>query len=68
MDNTSLIFENYPDVVNFNDMREMLGGRNRPLGRTTAYKLIHNNSIPAIKITREYRIQKADIIKFLLKK
>ena len=66
--NDAEMFSSYPDVVNFNDMRVMLGGKNRPLGRTTAYKLIHNNTIPAIKVAREYRIKKDDIIKFLLKK
>lgn len=62
------LFADYPDVVSLKDMRKMLGGKNKPLGRTTAYKLLQTKTIPAIKITREYRIQKADIIKFLLKK
>ena len=62
------IFENYPDIVSFDDMRVMLGGKNKKLGRTTAYNLIRNNIIPAIKVAREYRIKKADIIDFLLNK
>lgn len=66
--NDAEMFSSYPDVVNFNDMRVMLGGKDKPLGRTTAYKLIHRNIIPAIKLTREYRIKKDDIIKFLLNK
>lgn len=66
--NFNELFADYPDIVSFEDMRVMLGGRNRPLGRTTAYKLLKTKTIPAIKIAREYRIQKADIIKFLLKK
>lgn len=60
------IFENYPDIVTFEDMRVMLGGKNKKLGRTTSYNLIKNNLIPAVKVAREYRIQKADIIKYLL--
>ena len=62
------LFEDFPDVVGFNDMRIMLGSKDKPLGRTTAYKLIRNKTIPATKVAREYRIQKANIIEFLLKK
>ena len=62
------LFSDYPDIVSFEDMRTMLGGKNKKLGRTTAYKLLQTKTSPSIKITREYRIQKADIIKFLLKK
>ncbi len=62
------LFSEYPDIVGLEDMRTMLGSKNKKLGRTTAYKLLQTKTIPAIKITREYRIQKADIIKFLLKK
>lgn len=60
------LFLDYPDIVTFEDMRVMLGGKNKKLGRTTAYNLIKNNVIPATKVAREYRIQKADIIKYLL--
>lgn len=66
--NENNLFSDYPDVVSFNDMRIMLGGKDKKLGRTTAYKLIKDKTIPANKIAREYRIQKADIIKFLLNK
>lgn len=66
--NYNELFADYPDIVSLEDMRTMLGGKNKKLGRTTAYKLLQTKTIPAIKITREYRIQKADIIKFLLKK
>ena len=62
------LFLDYPDIVTFEDMRVMLGGKNKKLGRTTAYNLIHNNIIPAIKVAREYRIKKTDIIDFLLNK
>ncbi len=61
------LFADYPDVVSFEDMRIMLGGKNKLLGRTTAYKLLQTQIIPSTKIAREYRIQKADIITFLLK-
>ena len=61
------MFSSYPDVVNFNDMREMLGGKDKPLGRTTAYKLLKENKIKNTrKIGREYRIPKNSIINYLL--
>lgn len=67
MSNISLMFEEYPDVVNFNDFRVMLGGKDKPLGRTTAYKLLRENKIKSvIKIGREYRIPKKSIINYLL--
>ncbi len=41
MDNTNYnsIFSNYPDVVNFTQMKEMLGN----IGSTLAYKLLREN-------------------------
>ena len=39
------LFQDYPDVVNFDDMRTMLGSKDKKLGKTTAYKLIHNKRI-----------------------
>lgn len=65
--NNAEMFGNYPDVVNFNDMRVMLGGKDKPLGRTTAYKLLKENKIKNTrKIGREYRIPKNSIINYLL--
>ena len=65
--NFNELFTDYPDIVSFEDMRLMLGGRNRPLGRTTAYKLLKENKIKNIrKIGREYRIPKISIIDYLL--
>ena len=37
------LFSDYPDIVSFEDMRTMLGGKNKKLGRTTAYKLLKEN-------------------------
>lgn len=65
--NNAELFSSYPDVVNFNDMRVMLGGKDKPLGRTTAYKLLKENKIKNTrKIGREYRIPKNSIINYLL--
>ncbi len=60
------LFEDFPDVVGFNDMRIMLGSKDKPLGRTTAYKLLKEEKIFSKKVGREYRIPKNSIIKYLL--
>ena len=65
MDNTyyNSMFSNYPDVVNFTQMKEMLGN----IGSTLAYKLLKENSIKSIKVGRAYKIPKNNIIEYLIK-
>ena len=60
MDNTyyNSMFSNYPDVVNFTQMKEMLGN----IGSTLAYKLLRENSIKSIKVGRAYKIPKNNIV------
>ena len=60
MDNTyyNSMFSNYPDVVNFTQMKEMLGN----IGSTLAYKLLRENSIKSIKVGRSYKIPKNNIV------
>lgn len=64
MDNTyyNSMFSNYPDVVNFTQMKDMLGN----IGSTLAYKLLRENTIKSIKVGRAYRIPKNNIIKYLV--
>ena len=57
------MFSNYPDVVNFTQMKEMLGN----IGSTLAYKLLRENSIKSIKVGRAYKIPKNNIIQYLIK-
>ncbi len=52
------MFKNYPDVVNVKELQSMLGGISKKL----AYHLLQNNIIKSIKIGREYKIAKADVI------
>lgn len=59
---TPAIFEKYPDVVGTEELREMLGGISKKL----AYRILQQNQIPSIRIGREYKIAKVDIIEFLL--
>lgn len=54
----SIMFTNYPDIINIEQMRNMLGG----ISLTLAYRLIKENKIKAMKIGRQYKIPKANII------
>ena len=51
----------YPDIVNVKQLQIMLGGISKKL----AYTLLKNNLINSIKIGRQYKIAKADVILYL---
>ena len=59
-ENYEMMFTSYPDLVNIIQLKEMLG-----IGITLAYRLVKNNTIPAFKIGREYKIPKRNIISYL---
>lgn len=63
MEVTEDIFADYPDVVTFEQLREMLGN----IGETLAYRLLRNKEIEAFKLGRNYRILKSKIIEYLQK-
>lgn len=56
------MFNNYPDVVDVNQLQEMLGGN---ISKKLLYKLLKNQEIKNRKIGREYRIPKINIIEYL---
>ena len=56
------MFENYPDVVEVEDLRKMLGGISRKL----AYRLLADDEIRSVKVGRTYKIPKACVIECLL--
>lgn len=56
------MFTNYPDIINIEQMRKMLGR----ISLTLAYRLIKENKIKAIKIGRQYKIPKANIISYII--
>ena len=56
------MFENYPDVVEVEDLRKMLGGISRKL----AYRLLDDDEIRSVKVGRTYKIPKACVIEYLL--
>ncbi len=55
-----MMFTAYPDVVNVSQLKDMLG-----IGITLAYRLVKNKTIPALKVGREYKIPKKNIIMYL---
>lgn len=55
------IFEEYPDVVTFEQLKKMLGN----IGETLAYKLLKSKQIESFKCGRSYRILKSKVIEYL---
>ena len=56
-----VLFESYPDVVDVDDLRKMLGGISRKL----AYRLLAEQTIKSIRIGRTYKIPKTCVIEYL---
>ena len=59
-ENYYLMFTAYPDIVNIVQLKEMLG-----IGVNLAYRLVRNQTIPSLKVGREYKIPKRNIIYYL---
>ena len=56
-----LLFTEYPDVVNVEQMCEMLGG----ICDKTAYRLLKSGEIKSLIVGRHYRIPKLNILEYL---
>ena len=59
-ENYDLMFTAYPDIVNIVQLKEMLG-----IGVNLDYRLVRNKTIPSLKVGREYKIPKRNIIYYL---
>ena len=46
-ENYQMMFTSYPDLVDITQLKEMLG-----IGITLAYRLVRNNTIQALKVSR----------------
>ena len=57
------MFEDYPDVVEVDDLRRMLGGISRKL----AYRLLADQEIKSVRIGRTYKIPKLCVIEYLMR-
>lgn len=55
-------FKSYPDVLSVDQLCEALGG----ISRRTVYRLLQENKIDSIKVGREYRVAKINVIDFLI--
>ena len=60
-ENYTNMFASYKDVVNVDQLAEMLG-----IGITLAYRLVKQNTIKSIRVGRQYKIPKQNIIAYLL--
>ena len=58
-ENYELMFTSYHDIVNILQLKEMLN-----IGINLAYELVRKNKIPSLKIGREYKIPKRNIIEY----
>ena len=56
-----LLFADYPDVINVEQMCEMLGG----IFDKTAYRLLKSGKIKSFIVGRRYRIPKLNILEYL---
>lgn len=54
------MFENYPDIVNINELTEMLH-----IGRNKAYELVNDKKIKSIRIGKTHKIPKCYIIEYI---
>lgn len=59
--NTIKMLEEYADVLTFKEFKEVM-----KFGRNKCYQILNDGTIKSLKIGRDFRIPKANIIKFLL--
>lgn len=58
----TLMFTDYPDIVNLVQMRKMLG----EISNTLAYRMLREKKIKSKKVGREYKIPKVNVIKYMM--
>ncbi len=54
------IFKEYPDIVSVEQLCKMLH-----IGKNTAYNLLKSGMINTIRVGRQYRIPKKEVIKYI---
>ena len=59
-DTYKLLFSDYPDVVNVEQMGKMLGG----VSEKTVYRLLKSGKVKSFIVGRRYRIPKLDIFEY----
>ncbi len=58
----TLMFTDFPDIVNLTQMRKMLGG----ISNSLAYRMLREKKIKSKKVGREYKIPKVNVIKYVM--
>ena len=58
----TLMFTDYPDIVNLTQMRKMLGG----ISNSLAYRMLREKKNKSKKVGREYKIPKVNVIKYVM--
>lgn len=58
---SALMFKEFPDCVGVQDLQKMLG-----IKRTKSYELLKSGKIKAIKIGKDYKISKLNVVAYLL--
>ena len=61
--NMQAMFEEYPDVVEVDDLCKMLGG----VSKKMAYRLLANREIQSIRVGRAYKIPKVCVVEYLMR-
>lgn len=56
------LFKEYPEIISVDQLQEMLN-----IGPVLSYTLVKKGIIPAMKIGREYKIPKAQVVQYILK-
>lgn len=54
-----LVFKNYPDILNIKQVSTILG-----VSKKTVYSLIKRGAFSCIKVGREYRIPKVNVVQY----
>ncbi len=56
------MFEDYPDVVEVTQLREILGG----ISKRLAYQLLTSGKVHSVRIGRAYKSPKTSVIEYLI--
>ncbi len=54
------VFREYPDILDVEQMSKLLS-----VSKKTAYRLLREGTVDCLKVGREYKIPKVNIIKYL---
>lgn len=57
------MLKDYPELIRIEELCEALGG----ISTKTGYKLLKEKKIASLKIGREYRVTKSNLIDYLMK-